>query len=142
MVSEIGFNPYASLLITRQATIDDRRDVVEKIVRAGQRGWQQYLDDPATTNAHIARINPDMAVDVLDYGATQIAQLCRVEGDNAVVLGTMTSQRWQTLIEQLAELKLVDVRNREAGRLLHDGVPEVAKPGIWSRGGGSVFSQP
>lgn len=107
MVSEIGYNPYASLLVVNRKTLDSQADLVAKMVRASARGWQQYLTDPAETNKWIDSINPDLDAEALAYGADQIRPLCATE-DPADPLGQMTTARWQTLIDQMVEIELVD----------------------------------
>ena len=49
MVSELGFNPYASLLITRSDTVDAQPQLVAAMVRASKQGWQTYLESPEKT---------------------------------------------------------------------------------------------
>ena len=107
MVSEIGFNPYASLLTTTRQTCNQDSELVAKVVRASVRGWKQYLSDPQKTNELIDQLNPDMNPQALAYGVQQIIRLCRSGGERSPPLGSMTRQRWQTLIDQLVETKLV-----------------------------------
>jgi NitT/TauT family transport system substrate-binding protein len=107
MVSEIGFNPYASLLTTTSGTCAQDPELVTKLVRASLRGWKQYLADPQKTNELIDQLNPDMNPQALSYGVQQITRLCRPGGETSLPLGSMTRERWQTLIDQLVETKLV-----------------------------------
>ena len=53
MVSDIGYNPYTSLLIATQQRIASEPKLIEKIVRASQKGWIHYLKDATKTNEHI-----------------------------------------------------------------------------------------
>ena len=46
MLSDIGFNPYASLLVTRAEMIDKDPDLVRRTVHACVVGWQKYLESP------------------------------------------------------------------------------------------------
>ena len=107
MVSEIGFNPYASLLTTTHQTCNQDSELVAKVVRASIRGWKHYLSDPQKTNELIDQLNPDMNPQALAYGVQQISRLCRPGGESSPPLGSMTRERWQTLIDQLVETKLV-----------------------------------
>jgi NitT/TauT family transport system substrate-binding protein len=107
MLSEIGFNPYSSVLITSETMITQRPELVAKVVRASIRGWQQYLDDPQQTNQHIHSLNSEMGLDVLAYGAAAIQPLCLPDGARPEQLGTMSADRWQQLAEQLAEIDLL-----------------------------------
>jgi len=108
MVSELGFNPYASLLITRSDTVDAKPALVAAMVRASRQGWQTYLESPEKTNAAIHQENEEMGLEILDYGATVLKDLCLPDAMPAVRLGDMTQQRWMQLRDQLAEIDLVD----------------------------------
>ncbi|HIN54467.1 MAG TPA: ABC transporter substrate-binding protein, partial [Planctomycetes bacterium] len=108
MVSELGFNPYASLLITRSDTVDAQPQLVAAMVRASKQGWQTYLESPEKTNAAIHQQNEEMGLEILDYGATVLKDLCLPDAMPAAQLGDMTLQRWTQLRDQLAEIELVD----------------------------------
>jgi NitT/TauT family transport system substrate-binding protein len=107
MVSDTGFNPYASVLITTEKMIADKPDVVESMVRASIEGWTRYLADPAMTNDRIHEMNMDMSPAALKFGAEKIAALCQPTED--VPLGSMTLERWQTLVQQIEEIE--DIEN-------------------------------
>jgi len=103
MVSEIGFNPYASLLITTEKTIREQPKLVRSIVSASVAGWASYLADSTVTNAAIHGMNKDMSPAALEYGAKAMAPLCEVNGDES--LCAMTLERWQTLVRQIEEVE-------------------------------------
>jgi NitT/TauT family transport system substrate-binding protein len=102
LVSDIGFNPYACLLVTTEKMIAENRDVVQKMVRATTAGWAQYLKSPQQTNSEIHAENPDMSLEVLQFGAEQLKPLCApAEGISPC---GMTVERWQQLVSQIEEL--------------------------------------
>ncbi len=108
-VSRLGFNPYASCLITTEAMIAAEPDVVQRVVDACRRGWLAYLEDPRRTNAHILELNSQgMTAEALDFGARELRELCLPNAMSPERFGQMTRERWQTLIDQFAELGLVD----------------------------------
>lgn len=107
MVSDLGYNPYASVLVARGKTIQDKAELVRKMVQSSIQGWNKYLKEPAVTNAHIRKLNPDMTEGVLRYGAEQIAKLS-LPAEDSTPMGHMTPQRWQQLIDQLGEIGLVE----------------------------------
>jgi NitT/TauT family transport system substrate-binding protein len=100
MLSEIGFNPYTSVLICHEQLIAEDRELVAKMVRACVRGWRQYLDDPRETNQAIAALNPEMGLDILDYGAEVLRTLCLPDNLPSDQLGRMTAARWRELAQQ------------------------------------------
>lgn len=106
MVSDLGFNPYSSLLITRRELLEQNPDLVRKVVTAVRAGWERYLADPGPTNQRIVAANPSMDVRLLNESAAAISGLCKPEGFSAD-LGSMQLARWETLRTQLIELKLL-----------------------------------
>ena len=107
LVRELGWNPYSSVLVTTESMIADRPEVVRRFVAATAAGWTNYLKNPTLGNAAILRANPTgMTEEAVRYGAEVFNSLAKTEDDSP--LGSMTRQRWQTLIEQLESLKLID----------------------------------
>lgn len=101
MVAELGFNPYAGVVITHERTIAERPALVRDLVGAMTRGWERYLQDPEPANAEIHAANPEMDRDTLRRSAAALAPLVAVPGGRP---GAMTLQRWQALHEQLVAL--------------------------------------
>jgi NitT/TauT family transport system substrate-binding protein len=107
MVSDLGYNPYTSLLFTRENRVTDDPELVGKITRASVRGWQKYLEDPGPANEWIQKSNPEITLKALDYGAQAIKPLCLPDDADPATLGRMTLERWQQLQDQLIEIKLL-----------------------------------
>jgi NitT/TauT family transport system substrate-binding protein len=103
MLADLGFNPYTSLLFTSEPVVAKHRELVDKMTAASVRGWQKYVADPAETNAYIHKLNPEMDLDVLEYGAKAIVPLSTNEATKRSGFGTMTRDRWQTLIDQMVD---------------------------------------
>lgn len=104
LVSELGFNPYTSLLVTNQTTLQTRPEIVRRMVAASVRGWQQYLQDPAAAHRLIGGQNDEMSQELLDFGAEQLQTLCITEEVPQERIGQMALPRWQTLLDQLIEV--------------------------------------
>ncbi len=98
MVSDIGFNPYASVLVTTEKVIAEQPELVRSVVSASIEGWHRYLADPVVTNAAIHELNKDMSPAALEFGAKAMAPLC-LPADCS-----MTLERWQTLVNQIEEI--------------------------------------
>lgn len=103
MVSDLGFNPYTSVLFARRELIGSRADVVGRMVRASARGWEQYLRDPEETNRHIRSLNEAMDLDVLAYGVEALRPLVLDETARQEGIGVMHLARWLELESQLIE---------------------------------------
>ncbi len=106
MVSELGFNPYSSVLIAHEDLINKQPELVQRFVRASVKGWSDYLlKDSARIHSHIHSINPEMPVEVLDEGLDALKNLCLNEQNEFT--GEMSSKRWLQLVEQLEQIKLL-----------------------------------
>jgi NitT/TauT family transport system substrate-binding protein len=71
-------------------------------------GWRAYLDDPAPANRLMSGLNSDMAPEVFAEGAAAQVPLIETDETRRAGLGTMTRERWQTLAQQLLDLKVID----------------------------------
>lgn len=109
MVSEAGFNPYTSLLAVTKEYAQTNPDLVKRMVQACQEGWQKYLSDPAETNKYILTQNEHGLTDeALVYGIEKMKPLCINDTVPLEKVGIMTAERWEELVKQMAELKLID----------------------------------
>lgn len=105
MVSDLGFNPYGSVLITRRELLENERDRVQKVVVSSQRGWQRYLSDGEAAHRTINGLNPEMSMEILAFGHTEMQKLVHPRMDRR--FGEMDLNRWQTLIGQMEACGLI-----------------------------------
>ncbi len=103
MVSSLGFNPYTSCLFTHDDQRTERPELVRKMVEASVRGWEQYIKAPEETNQLIHRLNPEMGLDILEFGAKTLEPLVMDETSEQQGIGTMSRESWQTLANQLVD---------------------------------------
>ncbi len=105
-VTDIGFDPYCSVLVVNRETASSNAELVKRFVAATQKGIAAYMQDPAKANALILKNNTQgMTADALDFGAKEVAKLCTVE--EGTRLGAMSTERWKTLIEQLEKIEFI-----------------------------------
>lgn len=104
MVSDLGWNPYASVLVTTGDLIRSDPDLVRRVVQATRRGWQNYLNDPAKGNAAILQANEHgMTAAALTFGSQALKALA-MPGDMAIEsVGRMTLARWTELVDQFKQ---------------------------------------
>ncbi len=107
LVADIGFNPYASVLIVTQSTLQEQPDVVRAVVQASIQGWKHYLEDPGETNKHINSLNPEMGVKILAYGAKASQSLVLDGVAKEKGLGYMSTERWNDLHDQMQNASLI-----------------------------------
>ena len=107
MLSDIGFNAYTSILVTRSEMIEKKSDLVARMTRASIKGWKKYLAEPDQTNKYIHEQNPEMGLEILSFGVNTLKPLCLPTGFGETELGAMTAERWQTLLDQMTEIGLI-----------------------------------
>lgn len=100
LLADLGFNPYASVLITRDQLRSDQPAMVHAVTRASAAGWARYLDDPTAAHGAILAMNPEIGQATLAAGQRALAPLVRTPAG----IGSMTRERWATLVTQLREI--------------------------------------
>src|SRR5262249_53221980 len=125
LVADAGYNPYATVVVTRRALIDQKPDLVRNFVAATAEGWRAYLANPGLANDVMRKLNPTM--DAAPFDAAVDAERPLILGGDAAQLGlgAMTRERWETLANQLAEIGLVD-KPVPPGELYRQVLPNVA----------------
>ena len=108
LIAEAGYNPYTTVLVTRDDYLAEHRDTAAAMVAAVRAGWRAYLDDPAKTNAAMHPLNPTMDPQTFADAAEAQKPLIETVETQTIGLGGMTSQRWSELATQLVELGVVD----------------------------------
>ncbi|MDI1445765.1 ABC transporter substrate-binding protein [Polyangium sp. 6x1] len=106
LVADEGYNPYATVVITRKALWKENPERVRAFVRAAREGWRAYLDDPAPANAVMQKLNTTM--DAETFTGAAAAQKPLIENAQTKKLGMMTRERWETLGKQLIEVGIID----------------------------------
>ena len=108
LTSDAGYSPYRVMFTTR-AEIQQHPEIVEKFVRASLKGWRDYLNDPAAANAAIAKLNPALNPEWMQFTWQKLRDGHFVAGNDpsGAQLGQMDPKRWATMYEQLADLKVI-----------------------------------
>ena len=105
MVSELGFNPYTSCIAVTRGFAEESPGIVKKFVRACQKGWQDYLSDPAAVHRRLLELNSELDDASLQEAHQAIGPLCAVAGDSC--LGVMEAGRWEDLKQKLVEIEFI-----------------------------------
>jgi NitT/TauT family transport system substrate-binding protein len=108
-VADMGYNPYTTVMATAGDALRKNPQRAAAMVEAVREGWRAYLDDPQPTNAHMQQLNPTMPLDLFAQTAEAQKPLIETEEARHSGLGSMTKERWQTLIAQLKDLG--DIKN-------------------------------
>jgi NitT/TauT family transport system substrate-binding protein len=108
LVSELGYDPYCSLLVTSQSLADAEPELMAKMVRASARGWRHYLEHPQETNRRLAELNPAIPFEVVEQQFARMKPLVLGSLSGPSQIGRMEQDRWQKLLAQLEQTHQVD----------------------------------
>ncbi len=115
MVSDLGWNPYSSVLITSGQLIRDDPELVRTFVTATRLGWQNYFTDPSQGNTAILSANKHgMTAEVLQFGSKGLQALAMPGEMELAEVGAMATERWKSLVDQMVSLQLVDAAKVKA----------------------------
>jgi len=108
LIAESGYNPYTTVLATSESYLKANPQIVKSMIDAVREGWQAYLTDPAKANEYMGKLNPTMDAQTFIESAAAQKPLIENAETKRSDLGAMTLERWQTLVQQLVDLKVID----------------------------------
>ena len=108
MNSDAGFDPYR-VFYTSQAFLKQHPDIVAKFTQASIKGWRDYMNDPAATNALLLRLNPALNPEweQFSWSALNSGHYVTGRAPGGSDLGQFDPARWQTLYQQLLDLRVI-----------------------------------
>ena len=106
-VSESGYDPYQTVVVTHEDMLRDHPEEVKGFLRAIRQGWEEYLKDPAAANLVMQKLNTTMDLETFAESAKIQKKLIENADTRKRGIGTMAQARWEKLYRQLVELKLV-----------------------------------
>jgi NitT/TauT family transport system substrate-binding protein len=108
LISDAGYSPYR-VMFTTQDFLKEHPETVTKFVRASLRGWRDYLNDPAAAHAVIAKLNPALNAEWMQFTwqALRDGHFVAGEDPGGAQLGQMDPKRWETMYRQLFDLKII-----------------------------------
>ncbi|WP_413378504.1 ABC transporter substrate-binding protein [Alkalihalobacillus sp. 1P02AB] len=108
LIADSGYSPYGDVLFTTKEYLEENSEVIQAYVNAITKGWEAFKENPEPLYPYIIELEPEKTVEQMEYATEQMQDL--VFGGDAAEhgVGTMTEERWQTLIDQLVELEIID----------------------------------
>ena len=106
VIADAGFNTYATLVETMQATIDEKPEVVKCFVEGSAIGWANYLyGDPSLGNALIQEQNPEMSSEQIAYSIEMMKEYGIVDSGDSIDLGigAMTDETIKSFYDKMVE---------------------------------------
>lgn len=117
LVADSGYNPYTTVLATSRERWRSSPSEVEAMIAAVRSGWNHYLEKPADTNSAMQTLNKAMSAETFAQSAQVQQALIRTE--TTAHIGEMTLARWQTLGDQLLNLKIIQKPVAAEGLFMH-----------------------
>lgn len=105
LVADSGYNPYTAVLVTSRERWVKNPTEVKNMVAAVRSGWENYLQDPLSTNTAMLAMNKAMSAQTFAQSAQ--AQQPLIKTASTQRLGEMSQERWQTLADQLLEINVI-----------------------------------
>jgi NitT/TauT family transport system substrate-binding protein len=93
-LGDYGVGTYEGLLVTTQEMLDQRPDVVERVVRAVVRGWQYMINNPEEASQITAKYVPGKSVEFSRAAIDYMIPLVSARGGTP--FGWIDSERWKT----------------------------------------------
>ena len=113
LLSDYGYDTYATLIVTRTGIVEKSPDLVQRFVDASAIGWYHYLyGDNSKANALIKLDNPDINDDQIAFSIAAMKQYGIVDSAEALKLGigAMTDARWKGFFDKMVATGMVDKR--------------------------------
>jgi NitT/TauT family transport system substrate-binding protein len=110
LLSDYGYDTYATLIVTRTQTVEKNPDLVQRFVDASAIGWYNYLyGDNAKANALIKAENPDINDDQIAFSIAEMKKYGLVDSGEALKLGigAMTDARWKDFFDKMVAIGMV-----------------------------------
>lgn len=109
LVADAGYNPYTTVLATKRSRLKEHPEEVRSVVQAVREGWRRYLKDPTRTNQVMHALNKTIDLNTLNESAKAQVKFIRTPETDKNGLGWMSDSRWQTLVKQLLDIKLIQI---------------------------------
>jgi NitT/TauT family transport system substrate-binding protein len=113
LLSDYGYDTYATLIVTRTEIVEKNADLVQRFVDASTIGWYHYLyGDNSKANALIKQDNPDINDDQIAFSIRELKKYGVVDSGDTLKLGigAMTDARWKDFFDEMVAIGMVDKR--------------------------------
>jgi NitT/TauT family transport system substrate-binding protein len=111
LLSDYGYDTYATLIVTRNEIVDKTPDLVQRFVDASAIGWYHYLyGDSSKGNEAIKTENPDISDDQIAFSIAQMKKYGVVDSGDTLTLGigAMTDARWKDFFDKMVQTGMID----------------------------------
>lgn len=110
LLADYGYQAYASTILTTNAMVENKPDLVQRFVDASIEGWYGFLfGDPAPAVGFLQKNNPNVTDDRVAYAIKTMRDNGIVDSGDAKAdgIGAMSDERWALIAKQQQELDLL-----------------------------------
>ena len=114
LLSDYGYDTYATLIVTRTEIVKKKPDLVQRFVDASAIGWYHYLyGDNSKANALIKADNPDLTDDYIAFSIAEMKEHGIVDSGDALKLGigAMADAHWKDFFDKMVAIRMIDKRS-------------------------------
>jgi NitT/TauT family transport system substrate-binding protein len=111
LLADSGFLDYGGILLVRRETLETRRDVVQRFVRALSEGWRDFLfGDPAPGLKLIKSLNSQLTDDLIENSMKVMVEKGLIHSGDAATggIGAMTEVRWRQIYDDMSAAGVVE----------------------------------
>jgi NitT/TauT family transport system substrate-binding protein len=109
LLADYGFPDYATTIFTMQKTIDTKRDMVARFVKASIQGFEQCFNrDASKAIAAMEAANPQATPELSRVKLAKMKEYDMINSGDAAKwgVGAMSDERWKTIFDTMAGLGL------------------------------------
>jgi NitT/TauT family transport system substrate-binding protein len=106
LLSDYGYNPYASILVVSKKMVEEKPDVVQRFVDASIRGWYDFLKGPRDKALKlIIEGDPTYTKENAENTVSTMKAHGIVDSGDALKLGigAMTDARWKAIYDTMVQ---------------------------------------
>ena len=107
-IHDSGFETYANVIFTTEDVIKENPELVESFMNATIKGWEYYRDHTDEINPYLKEKNPDLSMELMDYGAKAEEELIFGGDAEEQGFGYMSDERWTKLQDELLNLGIIE----------------------------------
>lgn len=106
LVADAGYNPYITVIFTTEKIAKEQPELVKSYLKSVVKGYGEYKDAYETINEEILKVNPNQSIEALNH-ESEAQEEYVYKHNYKDQIGLMDEKRWEEIITQLYELKIL-----------------------------------
>ncbi|WP_171061016.1 ABC transporter substrate-binding protein [Poseidonocella sp. HB161398] len=101
LIADMGYVSLGSLVVVSDKLIEEAPEVVQCLVSASIKGWQDFLEDPAPAKARIAERDPNQTDGQMDFAIDKMVSEHLLYENDPSEIGQMDPAAWKAHADML-----------------------------------------